>query len=53
MNSFDIQWILPEETWKNKVELYLQEVCTYLGIDNWEVSITFCDDPWIRKLNHD
>ncbi|MDR1747601.1 MAG: rRNA maturation RNase YbeY [Spirochaetaceae bacterium] len=37
--------------WAGRVESFTSAVLEKLGIDRWELSILFCDDPFIAELN--
>jgi probable rRNA maturation factor len=34
------------------IEHFCHRVLDYLQIHNWELSVLFCDDQYIKKLNH-
>lgn len=52
MNEFNISFTTEHaELDEAKVEKFCQHVLEILNIDNWEVSIVFCDDEFIRSLN--
>lgn len=37
--------------WIESVEPFVAKVLSRLDIDNWELSVLFCDDPFIANLN--
>ncbi len=37
--------------WLDKVEPFMQKILQELDKDQWEVSVLFCDDPFIQNLN--
>ncbi len=42
---------MAEPAWLTKVEPYVNKVLEKLGYDGQEISILFCDDPFIQNLN--
>jgi probable rRNA maturation factor len=38
-------------TWLSNVEPFVAKVLSRLDIENWELSVLFCDDPFIANLN--
>ncbi len=42
---------LEEPEWLGKIEEYEKKVLERLGYDGEEISILFCDDPFIQELN--
>jgi probable rRNA maturation factor len=50
--SMDIQG-LPEPVWLDKAEHFILCVLDKLGLDHWDLSIVFCDDPFISSLNQE
>lgn len=42
---------LTSPKWLDYVELFVQKVLERLSLNNWEVSIYFCDDKYIAGLN--
>jgi probable rRNA maturation factor len=44
---------IPEPSWLEKADVFVNLLLTHLKVDNWEFSITFCDDDYIRQLNRD
>jgi probable rRNA maturation factor len=42
---------MAEPSWLARIEPFMQLVMSKLGIDGEEVSVLFCDDPFIRTLN--
>ena len=54
MNSIDLLFEnIPEPIWLEKIEPFISKLLAKLSIDNWEFSITFCDDVFIRQLNRE
>jgi probable rRNA maturation factor len=37
--------------WLDRVTPFMDKVLERLDIDNWELSVLFCDDPFIAELN--
>ena len=35
------------------IDDFCQKILTRVSVDNWEFSIVFCDDEYIKKLNSD
>ncbi len=33
------------------VECFIQDVLNYLGFENWEMSVVFCDDNFMQEMN--
>lgn len=50
--SLDIQGI-NEPFWLDRAELFILRVLDSLGLDFWDLSIVFCDDPFISSLNQE
>lgn len=50
--SLDIQGVT-EPAWLGKAELFILHVLERLGHDHWDLSIVFCDDPFISSLNQE
>ena len=48
--SLDVQG-LGEPAWLDQAEVFILRVLDHLGLDNWDLSIVFCDDPFISILN--
>ncbi|ULQ61230.1 rRNA maturation RNase YbeY [Brucepastera parasyntrophica] len=42
---------VPAQKWFADAELFISKILDYLDIDNWEISILFCDDAFISSLN--
>ena len=42
---------IEEPSWLNNVEPYVNNVLGKLGYDGQEISILFCNDPFIQELN--
>ncbi len=42
---------IDEPTWLAKVEPFLQEVLKIRKHDNWELSVLFCSDKYMKELN--
>ena len=54
MNNIDILIEnITEPSWVGNVDHFLQKSLKKLEIDNWEFSVTFCDDDFIHKLNRE
>ena len=54
MNSIDILLeSITKPFWLDKTEIFIVKVLEKLEIDNWEFSVTFCDNEYIRKLNRE
>ncbi|HDQ14386.1 MAG TPA: rRNA maturation RNase YbeY [Sediminispirochaeta sp.] len=52
MNRVDVSaQNTPIPDWIGDVESFILQVLEYMEIDDWEVSILFCDDDFIRDLN--
>lgn len=53
MNFIDITVVGVEEpAWLSRVEQFCLKVLKELQLDNWELSIVFCTDQFIRELNN-
>jgi probable rRNA maturation factor len=50
--SLDIQGI-SEPVWLERAELFILRVLEKLGFDHWDLSIVFCNDPFISTLNQE
>lgn len=44
---------MTEPSWISSVSPFVEKVLAYLEIDQWELSVLFCDDPFIRNLNNE
>ena len=44
---------LAEPVWLDQAEHFILCVLEKLGLDNWDLSIVFCDDPFISALNQE
>lgn len=54
MNNIDILVEnISEPSWLGSVENFLDKVLNKLEVDNWEFSLTFCDNDFIHELNRD
>ncbi len=54
MNRIDVSYNGEDPfPWEKKLVVYVEKVLDYIGKHNWEVSIVFGDDSFIRKLNND
>lgn len=42
---------IDDQKWEDSFLDFVNIVLEYLNIDNWEFSITLCDDKYIHKLN--
>ena len=42
---------IPIPAWKNEVRAFAAAVLRELSIEDWELSILLCDDPFIAELN--
>ncbi|MDR0645367.1 MAG: rRNA maturation RNase YbeY [Treponema sp.] len=42
---------VPLPPWTDEIEAFVQRVLAILGKDNWDLSVLFCDDTYIRTLN--
>ena len=42
---------LPEPVWLSKIEPFVQKILCALEKSNWELSVFFCGDAYIRSLN--
>ena len=52
MNRYEISWEgIAEPDWAVHLPDFLNRICVYIGVDSWEVSLTFCDNDHIRDLN--
>ncbi len=50
--SLDFQGI-SEPAWLERAEGFILKVLDRLGHDHWDLSIVFCDDPFISTLNQE
>jgi probable rRNA maturation factor len=54
LNNIDILLVnISEPAWMDKIEPFIDIILEKLKISNWEFSVTFCDNEYIRKLNND
>ncbi len=54
MNNVDLGFRdIAEPAWMDAVESFAQKVLSRLGKDNWDLSVLFCGDGFIRELNRD
>jgi len=37
--------------WLENVEPFVQQILSHLDIENWELSVLFCTDPFMAELN--
>ncbi len=52
MNNIDvIVENIESPEWIDRIDFFVGNVLKLLIIDNWELSITFCDDKFIHNLN--
>lgn len=52
MNNICISWYnVDVQKWSDAVEPFVDSVLTALGHTNWDMSVVFCDDPFIHSLN--
>ena len=52
MNVIDVSYRdFQSVPWEEKVVFYAEKVLNYLGKNNWEVSLVFCSDNFIKELN--
>ena len=42
---------LPLPLWTNEARAYVRKVLAVLGLDNWELSVLFCNNRYIKTLN--
>ena len=42
---------VPLPAWANRAEAYIQKVLKLLGHRNWELSVLFCNNRYIKTLN--
>ncbi|MFQ3619869.1 MAG: rRNA maturation RNase YbeY [Spirochaetales bacterium] len=53
MNTIDITVTgIPEPNWIEGAESFCQRVLDALRLDNWELSIVFCNNLFIQELNN-
>ncbi|MDR2142885.1 MAG: rRNA maturation RNase YbeY [Treponema sp.] len=38
-------------SWRNRAASFINRVLVFLGLDNWELSVLFCGNSYIRELN--
>jgi len=55
MNQIFVETVegMDEPAWMGAVEPFVQKILAELKLDAWEVSLLFCDDPFIQELNND
>ncbi|MHB9153238.1 MAG: rRNA maturation RNase YbeY [Spirochaetales bacterium] len=54
MNRVSIDWRdIDEPAWLAKAERFADKALLSLGKDNWDLSLLFCADEFIRALNRD
>ena len=60
MREIDILWELPpssvhfsQKSWEKLYLNYLQSILESSGAPGWAISVTLCDDGFIRKLNRE
>lgn len=54
MNNIDVIFEnIAEEDWSGKAVAFISLVLEKLEINDWEFSITFCDDNFIKELNRE
>jgi len=54
MNNIDILCEnIDEPRWLERVRGFLDSLLELLSIDNWDFSLTFCDNAFIHQLNRD
>jgi probable rRNA maturation factor len=54
VNSFDLLFEnIPQPQWIDNIHLYIDKLLNILDIENWEFSITFCDNEFIQQLNRE
>ncbi|MBN2656899.1 MAG: rRNA maturation RNase YbeY [Spirochaetales bacterium] len=54
MNNIDILYEnISEPPWLPKVDFFVKALLEVLKIENWEFSLTFCDNTFIHELNRD
>lgn len=54
MNNIDIMFeSISVQSWKSGAENFIHELLKRLNIENWEFSVTFCDDNFIHSLNRE
>lgn len=52
MNLVEISYEnIRSEEWEENLVVFVQKVLHYLNISNWELSIVFCNDEFIKELN--
>jgi probable rRNA maturation factor len=53
LNTVDITVVgIEEPSWLFRAEQFCQKVLKELQLDNWELSIVFCTNQFIRELNN-
>ncbi len=54
MNEITIMYQnIDEKSWENNLLSFIEKILTEIDIDNWEFSVTLCDDKYIRVINRD
>lgn len=54
MNRVELSWRDSEPpAWAEQVESYLLSAMEAVGVDDWELSVLFCGDDFIKELNRD
>ena len=49
--NVSIEENLPEPAWFSKVEAFVLKILSELNKSDWELSVFFCGDAYIRSLN--
>jgi probable rRNA maturation factor len=44
---------MDQPSWLEAAEAFALRALEYIGIDNWEVSLVFCGDDFIKELNRE
>jgi probable rRNA maturation factor len=42
---------VPLPPWKSRAKNYILKVLEFLALDNWDLSVRFCDNEYIKSLN--
>ena len=42
---------VPLPPWAKKAEVYVQKTLEHMGHDNWDLSVLFCNNKFIKSLN--
>lgn len=54
MNDVYISYFeIEEPSWSKKYLKFCRKILKYLNKSNWELSVLFCNDEYIKKLNND